>query len=60
MALCDGPREIDFLSSVDAGPGPHVTLSPFGAEERVSLDICSRLIAIEAVLDKAENVLGNV
>ena len=50
-----GPQEIDFLPSVDAGLGSHVTLNPFGAGERVSLDICSRFIAIESAPDKAEN-----
>ncbi len=58
-----GPQEIDCLPSVDAGLGSHVTPSPFGAGERVSLDICSRFIAIESALEKAENwnsELGNV
>ena len=57
------PQDIDVLPSVDAGAGSHVTLSPFGAGVRVSLDICSRFIAIESALDKTGNwnsVLGNV
>ncbi len=39
-----GPQEIDCLPS-----------SPWRAGERVSLDICSRFIAIESALDKTQN-----
>ena len=50
-----GLQEIDFLPSVDAGLGSHVTLSPFGAGERVSLDICLKFVAIESAVDKTPN-----